>query len=133
MNELASIHILNAAKDVSVAGIVGTAGMLVEYSGKGGVIDLDLIEQIRPPMIEMHDWLRMYISLGFLVSTGNDNTSKVEAIAKRHNMTSVVIGKVDNSKRLLLKHQSHEVIMFDFSKGPVLIPQGKSQDSHSPS
>ena len=133
MNELASKHLLNAAKDVSVAGIVGTAGMMVEYSGKGGVIDLDLIDHLRPPLIEMQDWLRMYISLGFLVSTSIDNTPKVEAIARKHKMTSLVVGTVDDSKCLYLRQGYEEVVMFDFSKGPVLTPQGKSLEGHSPS
>ena len=125
MNNLASKHLLNASKDISVAGVIGTAGMLIEYSGKGGTIDLDAIERFCPHSIELHDWLRMYISLGFLVSTTTDNTPKVKELASQHDMTPVVIGTVKDSKYLNLKQGSQEVIMFDFSKGPILIPRGK--------
>jgi selenophosphate synthetase-related protein len=133
MNDLALKHLLNASKDVSVAGIVGTAGMLVEYSGKGGIIDLDIIDEFRPPEIEMLDWLRMYISLGFLVSANRDNTREVKKTAEDHAMTSVVIGTVNDSKCLHLRQKSQDVIMFDFSKGPILTPQGNHESDNSPS
>jgi selenophosphate synthetase-related protein len=124
MNDLASKQILNASKDISVAGLVGTAGMLVEYSGKGGVIDLDAVETSRPQSIPLKDWLRMYISLGFLVSVSHANLSTVRKVAKDHGMMMTEVGAVDNSKSLRLRRGSEEVIMFDFSKGPILTPRG---------
>ncbi|MHA2263434.1 MAG: AIR synthase related protein [Candidatus Thorarchaeota archaeon] len=68
MDRLARSHLLNAAKDVSVAGMIGTAGMLVEYSGKGGTVDLDAVRESSPSEISLVDWLRMFISLGFLLA-----------------------------------------------------------------
>ena len=124
MNDLAHKHLLNASKDVSVAGIVGTAGMLIEYSGKGGVIDIDAVENSRPKSIPLKDWLRMYISLGFLVSVSRANISAVRKVAEDHGMTMIEIGVVDDSTSLRLKRGSEEVIMFDFSKGPILTPRG---------
>lgn len=124
MNELARMHLVNASKDVSVAGLVGTVGMLLEYSGKGGCIDLESVEQTCPPSIEFEDWIRMYISLGFLITLSHDNATKVASIAAKHGMTSNMIGTVDDSSALRLRRGCDEHILFDFSKGPVLTPRG---------
>ncbi len=124
MNELAERKLVSASKDVSVSGIVGTAGMMLEYSGTGGVLVLDWIERSRPEEIEMDDWLRMFISLGFLLSVPENSLSTVEEIAISHGMKMLKIGYVDSQKTLRLRQGDNEDIMFDYSKGPVLIPRG---------
>jgi selenophosphate synthetase-related protein len=124
MNELAQRHLVNASKDVSVAGLVGTVGMLLEYSGKGGAIDLRAVEQTCPSSIEFEDWIRMYISLGFLLSISQNKVSRVTRIAAEHGMTSEIIGDVDDSNALRIRRESEEETLFDFSKGPVLTPRG---------
>lgn len=123
MNELARQHLVNASKDVSVAGLIGTAGMLLEYSGKGGAIDLNAVEQACPSQVDFEDWIRMYISLGFLLTTSPENAPKVARVAAEHGMTSEAIGKVDDSSGLRLKRGPDEQVLFDFSKGPVLTPR----------
>jgi selenophosphate synthetase-related protein len=123
MNILAEQHILTASKDVSVAGIVGTAVMMLEYSGKGGLLYLDEIEKSRPPEILLEDWLRMYISLGFLVATPKKNHMKLEQIAEEHSLSSCIIGVVDDSRRIKLSLDGAERVLFDFTKGPVLTPK----------
>ncbi|MGY5853210.1 MAG: AIR synthase-related protein [Candidatus Thorarchaeota archaeon] len=124
MNELAENGILNAAKDVSVAGIIGTAGMMLEFSGMGGVVEIDQIDLARPKQISLDDWLRMFISLGFLVSLDPTHLSQLSQIAEDHGMTAIRIGQVDDISSLRLRWGSDERVMFDFSKGPLLTPRG---------
>ncbi|MFW9960143.1 MAG: AIR synthase related protein [Candidatus Thorarchaeota archaeon] len=123
MNDLAEQHLLTASKDVSVAGIVGTAVMMLEYSGKGGILFLDDVEKSRPSEIPLEDWLRMYISLGFLVATSKENYSRLESIARNHSMYSRIIGAVDSSREIKLSLDGEERVIFDFTKGPVLTPK----------
>jgi selenophosphate synthetase-related protein len=123
MRDLAKRGLLNASKDISVAGLVGTAGMLLEYSGKGGEINLDVVDAERPKEISLKDWLRMYISLCFLVSTHPHNITAVNKIAAKHQMDLVHVGKVDSSLMLFLALKGERQLMFDFSKGPVLTPK----------
>lgn len=123
MNDLARGHLLRAAKDVSVAGIIGTAGMLLEYSEMGGIIYLDAIEQHKPEDVPMEDWLRMFLSLGFLVSTTRKQMNRVLKIAEAHGVTAVEIGMVNGTKELRLRLGSEERMMFDYSKGPILTPR----------
>ena len=123
MNILAEQHLVTASKDVSVAGIVGTAVMMLEYSGKGGILLLNEIEKTRPSEIPLEDWLRMYISLGFLVATSKESYSKLEGIAMDHSLVPCIIGTVDNSREIKLVLDEEEHIIFDFTKGPVLTPK----------
>ncbi|MHA2140874.1 MAG: AIR synthase related protein [Candidatus Thorarchaeota archaeon] len=133
MNELAGEHLLTASKDISVAGMIGTAGMMLEYSGRGGMIDLDAVDASRPQTIDLNDWIRMYISLGFLVASPSARVDHIIEIAKAHDMTAVKIGLVDDSTSLRLRLASEEAIMFDYSKGPVLIPKVETRKPPSPS
>jgi selenophosphate synthetase-related protein len=123
MNSLANEQLLTASKDVSVAGIVGTAAMMLEYSGSGGILDLDAINSSKPSEIDLDDWLRMYISLGFLVATNKENLSKLEEIASIHGLSSSIVGVVDETKTVRLKLGDAETVLFDFSKGGVLTPK----------
>jgi len=123
MNSLASERLLTASKDVSVAGVVGTAAMMLEYSGRGGVLDLDAIDSSRPSGIDFEDWIRMYISLGFLVATQRENLESLQEIVLKHGLSSTVIGVVDDSKEVRLRLGEEERVLFDFSKGGVLTPK----------
>ena len=123
MNTLASEQLLTSSKDVSVAGVVGTAAMMLEYSGRGGSLDIDAIDSLKPSGIDLDDWLRMYISLGFLVAAPRENLTKLEDIASSHGMSSSIVGVVDDSNAVRLKLGDEERVLFDFSKGGVLIPK----------
>jgi selenophosphate synthetase-related protein len=123
MNDVAERHLVTAAKDVSVAGIVGTAAMMLEYSGKGGIIDLDTIDRARPQDIILDDWLRMYISLGFLVATTEKLLPDLKQVGKDHGLSVCRIGTVDNSREVKLSMEGESLVLFDFAKGPVLTPK----------
>jgi selenophosphate synthetase-related protein len=123
MNELASEQLLTAAKDVSVAGVIGTAGMMLEYSGCGGTLSLDALDASRPSDIPLDDWIRMFISLGFLVATSEENLPEVERVAEAHGLSTVVIGHADGSKAVKLKLGDNECVFIDFSEGGVFTPK----------
>jgi putative N-acetyltransferase (TIGR04045 family) len=57
-----------AAKDVSMAGVVGTLGMLAEASGCAAV--LDVADVPRPPEASMGDWLTCFPGFGMLTTGG---------------------------------------------------------------
>lgn len=124
MIELAEKGLLNASKDVSVAGIIGTAGMLVEYSGMGGRLDLNAIDESCPTSVSLHNWIRMFISLGFLVAASPDRFDEILRITEAHDMQAVVVGSVDTSQTLRLSLDHETGILFDFTAGPVLTPKG---------
>ncbi|WP_435093957.1 MSMEG_0567/sll0787 family protein [Clavibacter michiganensis] len=57
-----------AAKDVSMAGIVGTAGMLAEASGTGAVIDVADVPTPGSVDVTMGDWLTCFPGFGMLTA-----------------------------------------------------------------
>ena len=61
-----------AAKDVSMAGIAGTAGMLAEAGGTG--VDLDVSAIPRPTGAEMGSWLTCFPGFGMLTADRDDRT-----------------------------------------------------------
>lgn len=124
MTHLAEEGFLSASKDVSVAGLAGTASMLVEYSGMGGIIDLDLVDATRPRSISLVDWIRMFISLGFLVAAPAQNAEEIALVAKQHDMTVAKIGVVNSSRALVLQKGGKRETLFDFSSGPIITPKG---------
>jgi putative N-acetyltransferase (TIGR04045 family) len=63
----------NAAKDVSMAGIVGTAGMLAEAGGTGAEIDVATVP--RPAAADVGDWLTCFPGYAMLTAGGVDAPS----------------------------------------------------------
>jgi len=55
-----------AAKDVSMAGIAGTLGMLAEASGCGAVLDVARVP--RPAAATMGDWLTCFPGFGLVTA-----------------------------------------------------------------
>jgi hypothetical protein len=61
-----------AAKDVSMAGVVGTLGMLAEASGCAAVLDVGAVP--KPSAASMGDWLTCFPGFGML-TTGTEELS----------------------------------------------------------
>ena len=81
-----------AAKDVSNAGILGTAAIMLENSGKGADIDLDAIP--RPDSLTLEQWLLCFQSFGFILSVPPENIDQVFSIFSERGITAAVIGEV---------------------------------------
>jgi putative N-acetyltransferase (TIGR04045 family) len=61
-----------AAKDVSMAGVVGTLGMLAEASGCGAVLDVAAVP--RPKQATMGDWLTCFPGFAMLTTAWSGST-----------------------------------------------------------
>lgn len=59
-------HHPSAAKDVSMAGLVGTLGMLAEASGAGAVLDVATVP--RPASVTAGDWFTCFPGFGLLTA-----------------------------------------------------------------
>jgi putative N-acetyltransferase (TIGR04045 family) len=60
----------HAAKDVSMAGLVGTVAMLAEASGTGAELDVDAVP--RPAAATMSDWLTCFPGMAFVTADAPD-------------------------------------------------------------
>ncbi|MFX8685055.1 AIR synthase-related protein, partial [Acinetobacter baumannii] len=76
--EIAESGLAKAAKDISQAGIVGTAGMLAECSRVAITIDITAIP--KPADVALDRWLQTFPSYGYLLAV--KPTDVAETIAR---------------------------------------------------
>ncbi len=106
-----------AAKDISNAGILGTASIMMENSGKGAVIDLSSIP--RPAGIDLTDWLIAFQSFSFILAVPADNSSRVRALFKERNIEAAIIGRVVASPQVVLTEGGQKEVLFDFDMDKI--------------
>jgi len=117
-----------AGKDISMAGIVGTALMLLECSGVGAVIDLDCIP--RPTGTPLLRWLTMFPSYGFLLSVEEDALPQVLQRFAERDIAAAEIGRVNDSKIMQLEQQGFRQPFWDLN-AEALIGCGIAADERS--
>lgn len=108
--ELAEAGLCSAAKDISMAGCLGTALMLLECSQVGAVIDLD-----RLPHPAGHGpadgdaawlrWLTAFPSYGYLLSVEPDQVDAVCTRFAARDLACTVIGEVTTEPQVWLRHR----------------------------
>ena len=87
-----------AAKDVSMAGLLGSVGMLLECRGLGVTIDLDALP--RPADVGPVEWLGCFPCLGFLLCARPERETDCLAAFHQRGLAAEVIGTLDDSGRL---------------------------------
>ena len=121
MAELGESGLLNAGKDISNPGILGTLGMLLEASEVGGVVDLTSIPN--PDFEEHHitfeQWVRMYPGMGFIMTAEQDSVDKVCRKFREAGMAAQVIGTVVPERTLTITKGDDSVVLFDFCAGGI--------------
>jgi len=115
---LAEDGLCRAAKDISMAGLVGTALMLLECSGVGGTIDLRAIP--RPDGVPLDRWLLSFPSFGFLFSVAPDDCATVTARFQARGLDCAVIGDVADVTTLNLTDGVEALPVWDFADSPLI-------------
>lgn len=107
----------DAAKDVSMGGLIGTALMLLEASGAGAALDLDAVP--RPAEGPLERWLLAFPSFGFLLSVRPEQAEAVQAAFAGRDLACARVGTVDGSRRLVLRAGGEEVALWDLGAEPL--------------
>jgi AIR synthase-related protein len=111
--QIAEANLSIAAKDISMAGTIGTALMLLEASRLGGVIDLDKIP--KPDHIPLERWLLAFPSFGYLLSVPVANTEAVIDRFQSRGIPAAVIGQTDASRIVRLRQAKQETVLWRFA------------------
>ncbi len=115
---LAESGLCRAGKDISMAGLVGTALMLCESSKIGLQINLQAIP--RPPAIPLERWLTAFPSYGFLLAVSPaDQTAVLRAFAAC-GMSAAAIGACDDTQRMMLEGPDCTECFWDLSDTPFM-------------
>jgi hypothetical protein len=110
----AEAGLCDAAKDISMAGAIGTALMLLECSGAGAVIDLDAIP--RPDGVPLPRWLGSFPSYGFILSVRPEKLGGVLTGFASRDLACAVIGQVDDTRTLVLRQGAERGMLWDLNQ-----------------
>lgn len=106
-----------AAKDVSNAGLLGTAAIMAENSGLGAVIDLDALP--RPASLSLEQWILCFQSFGFVLSVPPANTGRVVSVFAERGIEAAAVGRMEAGDRVRLSGAGRTETLFDFSREAI--------------
>jgi selenophosphate synthetase-related protein len=113
--EAAESGVCAAAKDVSMAGLLGSLAMLLEATRSGAWIDLEMLP--RPEHVSLSDWTEVFPSYAFLLSTETAMVERCRSIFTSRGLLCEEVGRIDSSGILRVRMAAEEAIALDFTSG----------------
>ena len=107
----------DAAKDVSMGGVIGTALMMLEASGAGATLDVGSIP--RPAGVPLERWLLAFPSYGFVLSARPADAGAILDAFRARDIACARVGAVDASRRLALREGGEEALVWDLGLEPL--------------
>ncbi len=114
IREIANYRLATAAKDISNPGVIGTLGMLLEASRVGGEINVTKIP--KPQEVSLEHWVKAYPGFGVVLTASPATVGDCISIFHTYGVAAEIIGKVDDSKTLLLSDGISSVEIFNFKE-----------------
>ena len=115
--EGASAGWVAAAKDVSMAGLVGSLAMLLECNRLGATLDLDALPV--PAGVTLRQWLLCFPCFAFLLCVpGGAEGECLSAFAGR-GLTAAAAGILDDTGELRLRQDGRSGVAFDLNRESV--------------
>ena len=104
-----------AARDVSMAGIIGSLAMLLEYNRLGATVDLDRLPS--PAGVERGRWLTCFPTYAFWLTT--DRADECSGLFRSAGLAAAVVGAVTDDGVLALRRGAETRPVIDLSREPV--------------
>lgn len=106
-----------AAKDVSMAGLLGSLAMLLEPTGAGVSVDLERLP--RPPDVSLAEWTGIFPSHGFLLCASGGRARECAASFHSQGLACEEIGVLDGSGVLRVHLRGQESVLLDLAREGV--------------
>jgi selenophosphate synthetase-related protein len=106
-----------AAKDVSMAGLVGSLAMLLEHGKFGVTVDLDKLPC--PADVPLEQWLTCFPSYGFLLCVPPGREGMCTQPFHGRGLDAVVVGEIDATGQVALRRGTDRVTVTDLSTESV--------------
>jgi uncharacterized protein len=106
-----------AAKDISMAGLVGSLAMLLEHGRFGVTVDLDRLP--RPVGVPLERWLSCFPSFGFLLCVPPGREDACIRPFQERGLTAAVVGEIDTSGHVALSRGRDRVTAIDVATTAV--------------
>ena len=115
---LAEDGLCDAGKDVSMAGAVGSALMLLECSGVGAQIDLDTVP--RPEGVPLLRWLLSFPSFGYVLSVLPQQRLRVLERFAARGIAAARIGRVTAAPEVWLTQRGERALLWNVKDQPFI-------------
>lgn len=115
---LAEDGLCRAGKDISMAGVIGTALMLLECSGCGARIDVDAVP--RPAGVPLGRWLQAFPSYGFLLTAAPGDVDAVCARFAARGIAAAAIGACEAGDTVRLTQTGDSRVLWRFGAAGTL-------------
>lgn len=109
---IAERGLCRAAKDISQAGLAGTAAMLAESSGVA--IDLDIDAIAPPPSVPLTRWLLSFPSFGFLLAVAPQFVDDTLRLFRSRDIHAAIVGAAREGSEVTLNSGGRRALLRDF-------------------
>lgn len=116
---LAELDFVQAARDISNAGILGTLAMLAENSQCGAEVDLSLIPI--PDSIDMETWLQIYPGYGFILTVNPEVEQQVIRQFVNEGISANVIGQLTKEMQVVITSAEEKEVFVDFTEESLVV------------
>lgn len=106
-----------AAKDVSMAGALGSLAMLLEFTRCG--VEVDLARLPYPPDTDPLGWLIAFPTYAFWLLTAPQDAEACCRVFEEHQLACVAVGTVDASGELAVRLGAERRMLLDLGREPV--------------
>ncbi|SRR5579875_239171 len=111
--EVAERGLCRAARDVSMAGLLGSLAMLLEANRLGVCVDLGRLPG--PAGVPLARWLAAFPSFAFLLCAPEDQVEACQSLFRSRDLTCEPVGRLDGSGRLRISLDGAEAVLVDFA------------------
>jgi selenophosphate synthetase-related protein len=115
--ELAADGVVEAAKDVSMAGIFGSIAMLLEPTRCGASIPIDAVPV--PAGVDFDAWSSCFPCFAFLVTMAPERGDGCRRAVERRGLTYAPLATIDASGVLALAEEGDRAVLVDLNADPV--------------
>lgn len=106
-----------AAKDVSMAGLVGSLGMLLEWRAAGATVDLDALPH--PAGVDLGQWLVCFPAFAFLLCAPPERAEACAARFHARGLACTRIATLDHTGLVRLRRGAKVATVLDLANEPV--------------
>ena len=111
--DLATAGTAVAAKDVSMAGLVGSLAMLLEPGRLGVTVDLEVLPV--PDGVPLADWLGCFPCFAFLLTCPAERVQECLEAFRSRDLTAAALGVLDETGQVRLRRGDEVVTVFDLA------------------
>jgi selenophosphate synthetase-related protein len=92
---IAASGLASSAKDISMAGLIGSLAMLLEWGSFGANIDLDVLPT--PPGVTLAQWCNCFPCFGFLLTCDPDTTTSCVDVLLGAGLAAAKVGAINTT------------------------------------